>query len=433
MKSRWLRRALLAVVIVAIIAGIMPALRYYNYFSTHISTDDAYVDGTVALVSTRVAGTVSAVYVEDNWTVKRGDLLVTLDPSEFQIRVSQAEAQLARAKQTVDEMLAQVQAAQAGLSLADSQSRMAQQDFARAEQLRKAGVVSSEYYDQATTAYRMGAANVALAQHQVAQARAALGGTVEDHAISQDPSPQNEAQADGTQTARNVSQDGRNASRDSRYDRPVVRQAEAALEQAKLDLAYTRITAPFDGVITHKSVHVGHRVQPGEPLMADVPTQHLYIVANFKETQLTYVRVGQKATIEADIYPGFVYQGHVDSISMGTGAAFSLLPPENATGNWVKVVQRLPVKIVLEGEPPPDKPLRLGLSVEVAIDISDTRGPLLSSIVQRRYFKEGQVVPNENLPVPSRQEPNGSEGQPQLGHHPLRNLMRDLHRHRQHQ
>ena len=122
---------------------------------------------------------------------------------------------------------------------------------------------------------------------------------------------------------------------DSRYDRPIVQQARAALEQAKLDLAYTRITAPFDGIITHKSVHVGHRVQPGEPLMADVPTQHLYIVANFKETQLTYVRVGQKTTIEADIYPDHIYQGHVDSISMGTGAAFSLLPPRTrpATGS----------------------------------------------------------------------------------------------------
>ena len=189
---------------------------------------------------------------------------------------------------------------------------------------------------------------------------------------------------------------------DSRYDRPIVQQARAALEQAKLDLAYTRLTAPFDGIITHKSVHVGHRVQPGEPLMADVPTQHLYIVANFKETQLTYVRVGQKATVEADIYPGYVYQGHVDSISMGTGAAFSLLPPENATGNWVKVVQRIPVKIVLDEEPPADKPLRLGLSVDTSVDVSDTHGPLLTSIVQRHFFKEGQVVPNENLPPAER-------------------------------
>src|SRR6202045_1319587 len=155
MKSPWLRRALLAIVIVAILAGILPAIHYYQYISAHVSTDDAYVDGTVALVSTRVSGTVSAVYVEDNWTVKRGDMLVTLDPSDFQIRVDQPAAQLARAKQTVDEMFAQVQAAQAGLQLAGSQARQAKQDFARAEQLRKAGVVSTEFYDQAATAYRM--------------------------------------------------------------------------------------------------------------------------------------------------------------------------------------------------------------------------------------------------------------------------------------
>src|SRR5690349_10218770 len=136
--------------------------------------------------------------------------------------------------------------------------------------------------------------------------------------------------------------------------------------------------------------------------MADVPTHRLYVTANYKETQLTYVRVGQKASVEADIYPGYVYQGHVDSISMGTGAAFSLLPPENATGNWVKVVQRVPVKIVLDGDAPADKPLRLGLSVETAIDVSDTHGPMLTSIVQRHFFKEGKVVPNENLPPPER-------------------------------
>src|ERR1700730_9492716 len=137
MKSPWLRRALLAIVIVAILVGIFPAIRYYNYIATHVSTDDAYVDGTVALVSTRVSGTVSAVYVEDNWTVKRGDMLVTLDPRHFQIRVAQPAAQLPSAHHTVDEMFAQVQAAQAGLQLADSQARQAKQDFARAEQLRK--------------------------------------------------------------------------------------------------------------------------------------------------------------------------------------------------------------------------------------------------------------------------------------------------------
>jgi membrane fusion protein, multidrug efflux system len=424
MKSPWLRRALLAIVIVALLFAIAPAIHYYNYYSTHVSTDDAYVDGTVALVSTRVAGTVSAVYVEDNWTVKRGDLLVTLDPSDFQVRVNQAQAQLARAKQTVDEMFAQVKAAQAGLDLAESQAKQARLDYDRAEKLRKAGIVSTEFYDQAVTADRMGAANVALAEHEVAQANAALGepdsATPVSNVVPQHTDGANDdaAQEEARQREENLDDNGR-------YDRPVVQQARAALEQAKLDLAYTKITAPFDGVITHKSVHVGHRVQPGEPLMADVPTQHLYIIANFKETQLTYVRVGQKVNVEADIYPGFVYHGHVDSISMGTGAAFSLLPPENATGNWVKVVQRIPVKIVLDDEPPADKPMRLGLSVEASVDISDTHGPLLASIIQRHYTKDGTVVPNENLPPPQLSEDHSLESAPQH-RHMIKNFLHEL-------
>jgi membrane fusion protein (multidrug efflux system) len=429
MKSPWLRRAILAIVIVAALFAIAPAIRYYNYFSSHVSTDDAYVDGTVALVSTRVAGTISAVYVEDNWTVKRGDLLVTLDPSDFQVRVDQAQAQLARAKQTVDEMFAQVKAAEAGLELANSQAKQARQDFNRAEELRKAGIVSTQFYDQAVTAYRMGEANVALAQHEVAQATAALGGTAQDHATAAAASladPKDDSTADASQEEAREREESLDH---SRYARPIVQQAQAALEQARLDLAYTKITAPFDGMITHKSVHVGHRVQPGEPLMADVPTQHLYVVANFKETQLTYVHVGQKVNVEADIYPGFVYHGHVDSISMGTGAAFSLLPPENATGNWVKVVQRIPVKIVLDEEPPADKPMRLGLSVETSVDISDTRGPLLSSIVQRHYMKEGQVVPNENLPPPAAPTEDHGASEPQH-RHMIKNFLRELRPHR---
>jgi len=430
MKSPWLRRALLAILIVAALLAIAPALHYYGYYSTHVSTDDAYVDGTVALVSTRVAGTVSAVYVEDNWTVKRGDLLVTLDPSDFQVRVNQAEAQLSRAKQTVDEMFAQVKAAQSGLDLAESQDKQARLDYDRADKLRKAGIVSSQFYDQAVTAFRMGEANVALAQHEVAQANAALGeptGASATPVSNLVPQHSDGTNDDAVQEEARQREEGLD---DSRYDRPIVQQARAALQQAKLDLAYTKITAPFDGVITHKSVHVGHRVQPGEPLMADVPTQHLYIIANFKETQLTYVRVGQKVNVEADIYPGFVYHGHIDSISMGTGAAFSLLPPENATGNWVKVVQRIPVKIVLDDEPPADKPMRLGLSVEASVDISDTHGPLLASIIQRHYTKDGQVTPNEDLPPPQLSEDHGAQSAPQH-RHMIKNFLHELrHPHR---
>ena len=364
MNSQLVRRVLLVVVIVAIAAAAIPGFHYYRYLESHVSTDDAYADGTVALVSSRVAGTITNVYVEDNWTVKEGQLLLTLDQRDFEVKVDQAQAQLERARQSVDELYAGVQAARSGVSLVQSQLKQAKIDFDRAKSLKDQGVVSTEQYDQANTGLRIAMADEALAEHQLTQAEAALG-------------PQHDDQ--------------------SRYDRPLVKQAEAALEAAKLDLGYTKLTAPFAGVVTHKTAHAGNRVQVGEPLLAVVPLSKLYVTANFKETQLTDVRVGQKAEIVADIYPGYTYQGHVDSISMGTGAAFSLLPPENATGNWVKVVQRIPVKIVIDGPHAEDKPLRLGLSVEVAIDLGDRSGPLLSSMVQERYQKDGQTLPNETL------------------------------------
>ncbi len=373
MNSQLVRRGLLVVAIIVAAAAAIPGFHYYRYIESHVSTDDAYVDGTVALVSSRVAGTVTNVYVEDNWTVKEGQLLLTLDPRDFDVRVQQAQAQLERARQSVDELYALVEAARSGVDLTVSQLKQARIDFDRAKALKEQGVVSIEQYDQADTGLRVAIADEALAQHQLTQAEAALGTQNDDH---------------------------------SRYARPVVRQAEATLEAARLDLDYTKLTAPFAGIVTHKTAHVGNRVQVGEPLLAIVPLGKLYLTANFKETQLTDVRVGQKVEIVADIYPGYTYQGHVDSISMGTGAAFSLLPPENATGNWVKVVQRVPVKIVIDGPQPEDKPLRLGLSVEVEIDLGDRSGPLLSSIVQQRFQKDGQTLPNETLkmaPMPRTQ------------------------------
>ena len=356
-----MRKILLAVLIIALLIAIVPAFNYYKYFRSHVSTDDAYVDGSIALISSRIPGTVRRLFVMENWHVNAGDPLVELDPRDYQVRFDQAQAQLGRARQSVDQSFAQLRAAEAGKRLADSQLNQARIDFERARELRREGVVSREFYDQASTAMAVASADRALADHQVQQARAALGGDTADSVDHE------------------------------RYKRPIVAQAEALVEAAKLDLSYTLLRAPLSGIITRKSVHVGNRIQPGEPLMALVPTDRLYITANYKETQLTDVRVGQPAEVEADIYPGYVYKAHVDSISVGTGAAFALLPPENATGNWVKVVQRVPVKIVLNDPPPPDKPLRMGLSVEVAIDISDTRGELLSSTLQHVYQQHGKV------------------------------------------
>ncbi len=366
------RRYIVAVlVLVGLAFATNPAIRYYRFMITHVTTDDAYVDGTVDLISSRVSGNVSQIYVQENWIVKAGDLLVSLDPADFQVRVERARANLNRSRSMVDQQYAQLTEAQAGQSLAEAQIKQAETDYNRAKTLRKVGVVSQEFYDQSETAYRASAANLSLAKQEVARSRAALGG------------------------ADTVDRD--------RYDQAIVKQAEAELKSAELDLAYTNLKAPVSGVVTRKTVHVGHRVQAGEPLMAIVPLDSLYVTANFKETQLTYVRVGQKAEVSADIYPDYLFKGHVDSISLGTGAAFSLLPPENATGNWVKVVQRVPVKIVFDEALPPDRQLRLGLSVDASIDISNTRGPLISSILQREFRKFHHQ--NDGVPVQPNQNP----------------------------
>jgi membrane fusion protein, multidrug efflux system len=384
-----LRKILLVLVVIVLLAATIPGYHYYQYFTSHVSTDDAYVDGSVALISARIPGTVARLYVMENWHVNAGDPLLALDPRDYQVRLDQAQAQLERARQSVDQNFAQLEAAEAGARLAGSQLNQAKIDFDRARELRKEGVVSREFYDQADTAMRVALADQALADHQVQQARAALGG-------------QSTADTDHTPTDHTT------------YDRPIVQQANAALEGAKLDLSYTVLRAPLNGIITRKSVHVGNRIQPGEPLMALVPTDRLYVTANFKETQLTDVRVGQPAEVEADIYPGYIYKAHIDSISVGTGAAFALLPPENATGNWVKVVQRVPVKIVLNQPAPPDKPLRMGLSVEVTVDISNTSGALLTSTLQNQYDR-GHGVHMEGAPDNSQTQawpPAGDETVP---------------------
>ena len=377
MSAFFSKRVLVLVVLVILLVAAAPsALRYYRYFATHVSTDDAYVDGNIDLISSRVAGTVSRLYVQDNWIVKAGDLLVELDPSDFQAQVDRDRAQLERAHQIVDQLFSQLSVADAGVKLAEAQLLQARLDYLRAAKLHDSKVVSQEYYDHAYTALKQAEANRMLTGEEVERSKAALGGNLQDH---------------------------------SRYSRPIVQQAEAELKEAELALSYTRITAPVNGIVTHKAVQIGHRIQPGQPLMSLVPMESLYITANFKETQLTNVRVGQKVDIEADTYPGFVYHGHVDSISFGTGSAFSLLPPENATGNWVKVVQRVPVKIVVDNKAPTDKQLRLGLSVDVSIDISDTSGPLISSTLQRARPRDG------NQPV-AQMPPMNSGAQPSMQH-----------------
>jgi membrane fusion protein, multidrug efflux system len=345
-NKKWLLLILLSV--------ISPAAAYYGvefwrYHSTHVTTDDAYVRADIAQITPRISGTVTRVAVGDNWRAKRGQLLVRLDPRDYEVRLAQARANLEKARQSVDQLIESAKAAQARVAVAKAQAEQARQDLQRNRKLFEEQFIPAQDFDHANTAYQTTSAQLDQAQKELSQAIAALGGNLgvprDKHAI--------------------------------------VQQAVAAVREAELNLSYCDITAPIDGWVSQKAVEIGQHVQPGQDLMAIVPLQAIYVEANYKETELSGVRVGQPVEIRADIYPGHVFRGRVDSLSAGTGAAFSLLPPENATGNWVKVTQRVPVKIALVQPFPPDRPLRVGLSVVVTIDTTNRSGPLLVSLMQK--------------------------------------------------
>lgn len=334
------RRLLAVAGVLAAVLLLVWGVRHFLWTRWHATTDDAYVEGHVVNVTPRIAGTVLVVTVEDNAVVAAGTTLVRLDPNDFAVRVREATAALERARQTVDEQIAGVATARAAQALAAAQKEQAEIHFRRVSDLRSRRVVSADEFDHARTVLDVARARLDAATRDFERAQAMLGPEGAD-----------------------------------RYDRPIVRQAESARDMAVLELGYTTITAPVAGVVTRRAVERGQRVQPGQPLMALVPFD-LYVVANFKETELAPICVGQPASLRVDLYPDAEFRGHVDSIASGSGAAFSLLPPENASGNWVKVVQRVPVKIVLD-DGPRDRPLRVGLSVEASVDISDRSGPLL--------------------------------------------------------
>ncbi len=329
MKRR--RRVAVTILLLLVCAAVVVTLHYWRLAQIYVSTDDAYVQGRIHLISARIAATVTDILVDDNQQVEEGQLLVRLDAEPFKVSVRDAEAALEMAKNDVAQMKAAVEAAQARLGLAKATLQQAERDLARAETLVKDGVASKEALDKAVTNRDVAAASVRAAQEELHRARAALGTT----------------QPGG--------------------EHPLVQKRQAELEQARLNLSYTEILSPAKGHVTRKTVEVGNRIQPGQPLMSVVPLDDLWIVANYKETQLERVRVGQPVEIKVDTYPGLKLKGRVESIMAGTGAVFSLFPPENATGNFVKVVQRIPVKIALDELPNPHV-LRVGMSVIPTID-----------------------------------------------------------------
>ncbi|HUA00407.1 MAG TPA: HlyD family secretion protein [Candidatus Aquilonibacter sp.] len=374
------RMFLIAAVLVVLVGGFFA----WRYFSSYESTDDAQVDGHLMPLSARISGYVSVVNVDDNQAVHAGDVLVEIDPRDYQTALDQARANLASAEATarslninvpvtsvtttsqvssseadIEDAQAgivaarqQYDAAQAQLAQAQANNQKAQNDLVRYKQLVDKQEISQQLYDQAFAAAASGTAsveaakaNVTAADQQITQARARLASAQASYRSSQ-TGPQQVAST----RARALS---------AQAD---VQQKQAALEQAELNMQYTKLRAPVDGVV-QKNVEVGMNVQPGQQLLTIVPLSDVWVTANFKETQLKYMRPGQSAEIKVDAN-GRTYRGHVDSIAGSSGARLSLLPPENATGNYVKVVQRIPVKIVLDPGQNKDDYLRLGMSVE---------------------------------------------------------------------
>lgn len=363
MKRAEMRKKLLIGLGGAVLLGGALWFGWYELVaSRRVSTDNAYVNAEVAQVTPQVTGAVARVLVSDTQTVKRGDILLEIDASDARIAVAQAEADWRAARQkyaqgnaTSASLSAQVQARAADIARANAQLRAtkagldkAQIDLARREELAPSGAVSGDELTSARNAFAAAQADFGAAQAAVAQASAGRGAALGELAA-------NRASLGNGPEDRN----------------PDIAAAMARLDKAKLDLARTIIRAPIDGVVANRKVQVGQQVAPGAALMTIVPVTQVHVDANFKESQLRRVRPGQRAILTSDLYGGDVeYHGRVVGFSGGTGSAFALIPAQNATGNWVKVVQRLPVRIALDPTELAQHPLRVGLSMEVEIDLS---------------------------------------------------------------
>ncbi len=331
-------------------------LHYLTFALTHETTDDAFIAANVVSVAPRIAGQVSAVHVLDNEMVQSNELLVEIDPSNYATTASQKQSSVEAEEANYKAMLAGLNLmrekvttaeATADQSKADAEAAkatdvLAQADFQRMEELRKENTVSAQEFDAAKARVKKADADL-IAARQKAVA---------------DDSKINEAKAQLTATQAAVS-----------MAFAQLHQAQANAQAAQLDLSYTKIFAPCDGRVTSKAVEPGDYVQVGQTLMSIVPTD-VWVVANFKETQLKKMKPGQPALVEIDALGGRTFRAHVQSIQAGSGAAFSLLPPENATGNYVKVVQRVPVKILFDEPLPADHTFGPGLSVEPGVRVS---------------------------------------------------------------
>jgi len=331
----------LIILAIALLAGGYYGWTRYQFAKAHESTDDAQVEGDVYPVLPRVGGPVLSVKVNDNQPVKKGEVLVTLDQADYQQRVNAAGAALAAARAQViaaragvGTAQANVRTAQTGIGVSEANQAKLQKDLKRSTFLRQQDIIPQSEYDAVQANLRATSAQRATATDQVSVARQQVLAAQQQIAVAQ----------------------------------AVVKQRQADLDNAKLQLSYTTITAPENGVVSKKNVQPGQVVSPGQQLFGIVGSARTWVVANFKETQLEDMKVGQPVKLEVDAYPHEEFQGHVESLSAATGARFALLPPDNASGNFVKVTQRVPVKIALDREDP-RHPLRAGMSVNAVVAV----------------------------------------------------------------
>ena len=357
-RRKWL--TLLAAVVVGI--ALIFTLYHFLIGVRHVSTDNAYVGADTAQITPLVSGAVETVRVANTQSVRKGDILVTIDPADARIAVERAAADLAQAQReflqsraTGGALQAQIGArssdidrAQAEMVAAQASYDKARVDLSRRQSLAKSGAVSGDELTSATNAFASAQAQLAVARSGIAQARANRVAAAENYNANQA------------------------LVRGSIQDNPDVAAARSRLDAAKLDLSRTVIRAPFDGVIAQRNVQIGQRIAAGTSMMTVVPVNRMYVDANYKEGQLQKVKIGQKARLTADLYGGsVVYHGTVVGLAGGTGSAFAIIPAQNATGNWIKVVQRLPVRIMLDPAELQQHPLRVGLSMDATIDVGN--------------------------------------------------------------
>lgn len=337
-STNWFGRNRRLLLIGGPVAILVVALIFYLMTGRYVSTDDAYIQAARVDVSTEVSGRIHQIYVHDNQYVHKGDVLFRLDTPAFNIAVADARAKLAAALLKVPSLQAAYRQRLADQAAAQSTLEYDRRELARQTQLESQGISSRAQLDQAKNNFQSAEQQLAAAQQQTASALADLAGNP-------------------------------NATPESL---PLVKQAQAELDHALLQLSYTEVHASMDGIVAKvDQIQVGDHVNAATPLFALMSSTDLWVEANFKETDLTYMRPGQRATFSVDAYPGHTFTGRVLSTSPGTGSSFSLLPPENASGNWVKVVQRLPVRLAIDHNG--DMPLAAGMSVEVEVDTEHHR------------------------------------------------------------